>query len=210
MRTGTTDQIELLLLRHGATRSNEEGRYLGQTDEPLSEAGRQKLLRDKQNLSMKQPDLLFSGPMTRCRESAQLLFDAQPILIPEWTEMDFGNFEGKSYRELSGDPDYQAWIDSGGTLAFPGGEGREEFTERSKKGMDRMLAAVSEWKKSNRPAGDLVRAAALVHGGTIMALVSSLTGGEYFDFQVKCGEGCLLHLSADEQERPVLQDYKKT
>ncbi len=210
MWTGTTDQIELLLLRHGATRSNEEDRYLGQTDEPLSEAGEQELLRKKPNLSMKQPDLLFSGPMTRCRESAQLLFDVQPILIPEWTEMDFGDFEGKSYRELSGDPDYQAWIDSGGTLAFPGGESREEFIERSKRGLDRMLTAVSEWNKTNRPAGDLVRIAAVVHGGTIMALLSSQTGGEYFDFQAKCGEGYLLHLSADEQERPVPQDYKKT
>ena len=30
---------------------------------------------------------------------------------------------------------------------------------------------------------------AVVHGGTIMAVLSSLTGGEYFDFQVKNGEG---------------------
>ena len=29
----------------------------------------------------------------------------------------------------------------------------------------------------------------VVHGGTIMAVLSSLTGGEYFDFQVKNGEG---------------------
>ncbi|MCC8141561.1 MAG: histidine phosphatase family protein [Lachnospiraceae bacterium] len=210
MRTGTTYQIELLLLRHGATGSNEEGRYLGQTDESLSDAGKQELLRKKLNLSMKQPDLLFSGPMIRCQETAKLLFDTQPILIPEWTEMDFGDFEGKSYRELSGDPDYQAWIDSNGTLAFPGGESREEFIERSKKGLGRMLTKVREWEETNCPAGDLVRTAAVVHGGTIMALLSSLTGGEYFDFQVKCGEGYLVCLSADEQERPVLQDYKKT
>ena len=30
---------------------------------------------------------------------------------------------------------------------------------------------------------------AVVHGGTIMALLSHFTGGEYFDYQAKCGQG---------------------
>ena len=35
---------------------------------------------------------------------------------------------------------------------------------------------------------------AVVHGGTIMALLSKFGGGEYFDYQVPCGRGyqCLL------------------
>ena len=33
-----------------------------------------------------------------------------------------------------------------------------------------------------------VSVAAVVHGGTIMAVLSTLTGGEYFDFQLKNGE----------------------
>ena len=35
----------------------------------------------------------------------------------------------------------------------------------------------------------LIHILAVVHGGTIMAVLSSFTGGEYFDFQVKNGEG---------------------
>ena len=38
-------------------------------------------------------------------------------------------------------------------------------------------------------SGTEIPVAAVVHGGTIMAVLSSLTGGEYFDFQVKNGEG---------------------
>ena len=32
-------------------------------------------------------------------------------------------------------------------------------------------------------------ASAVVHGGTIMALLGHFLGGEYFDYQVKCGQG---------------------
>ena len=41
----------------------------------------------------------------------------------------------------------------------------------------------------NSDRGTEIPVTAVVHGGTIMAVLSSLTGGEYFDFQVKNGEG---------------------
>ena len=57
--------------------------------------------------------------------------------------MDFGEWELKSYKELSTDirfrDSYQAWIDSGGTLAFPSGESRKEFCKRSICGFERAL-----------------------------------------------------------------------
>ena len=53
--------------------------------------------------------------------------------------MDFGAFEGHNYQELSGDPAYQRWIDSGGTLPFPEGESREEFIRRNVAGYEKML-----------------------------------------------------------------------
>ncbi len=43
--------------------------------------------------------------MKRCLETAQILYPGQtPIIIPEWTEMDFGAFEGHNYQELSKNP----------------------------------------------------------------------------------------------------------
>ena len=69
---------------------------------------------------------VFVSPMLRCRQTAEILFPQIPqIEIDPWREMDFGEFEGKNYAQLNGDLRYQAWIDSGGTLAFPGGESRE-------------------------------------------------------------------------------------
>lgn len=186
----------LSLLRHGATPANREHRYLGKTDEALSEEGRAELLLKKKEIPAK---LLLVSPMLRCRQTAEILFPGRAqVQIPEWTEMDFGRFEGKNYRELNGDPDYQAWIDSGGTLPFPGGESREAFLRRTSLGFARALSYLRA--ENTMESVTEIRAAAVVHGGTIMALCSSFSEGAYFDFQVKNGEGyvCLFHLPAEQ------------
>lgn len=187
MRFGTENQIrvELTLIRHGMTASNEARRYLGRTDEGLSAEGRERLRAD-----CRPGEFLFSGPMRRCRETAELLFGGREyVLIPEWTEIDFGDFEGKSFEELRGNPAYQAWLESGGSLPFPGGESREAFTERTMKGYERMLAMLpwEELKGKDAVCERTVRVTAVVHGGTVMALGSTLFGGDYFDYQIPCG-----------------------
>ena len=83
---------------------------------------------------------VFVSPMLRCRQTAEILFPQIPqIEIDPWREMDFGEFEGRNYAQLNGDPRYQAWIDSGGTLAFPGGESREAFIARCVDGMELVM-----------------------------------------------------------------------
>lgn len=181
--------LELSLIRHGLTASNEAHKYLGRTDEGLSEAGRRRLQADCRRGKFP-ADILFSGPMRRCRETAELLFGVREcLLIPEWTEIDFGDFEGKSYEELRENPDYQAWLNSGGRLPFPRGESREQFIERTMKGYERLLSLLSgqEAVRAAAGRGGTVRVTAVVHGGTVMALCSTLFGGDYFDYQIPCG-----------------------
>lgn len=171
------------MIRHGAVKENSEHRYLGRTDVSLSREGMEEL---KAKGPYPQIGLLFSSPMKRCLETAAILYpDKSPRIIEEWTEMDFGRFEGKNYLELQGDLEYQAWLDSNGTLAFPQGESREHFLNRCERGLYRMLdqAGSCQEKEETSPAG------LLVHGGTIMALVSRFYGGDYFDYQVGNGEG---------------------
>lgn len=46
-------------------------------------------------------------------------FPGEPVhIIEELAECDFGEFENKNYKELEGNPHYQEWIDSNGTLPF--------------------------------------------------------------------------------------------
>lgn len=191
MRNRSENQIEVYLIRHGATNANREHRYLGRTEEPLSEEGREELKAFQRQGIYPDPaslQALFVSPMERCRETAELLFgDCEQHMIPEFREMDFGLFEGKNYQDLRGNAQYQAWIDSNGTLPFPKGESREDFIARCRQGFEEMLRIVTaEGISRNEERKNI---AAVVHGGTIMAVCSSFTDGEYFDFQIGNGEG---------------------
>lgn len=196
MRDWAEDQIEIefVWIRHGQTRANEAHRYLGRTDEPLSENGRGQLLFYKGQDAYPDVNYLFASPMKRCIETAQILYPQLcPVVIPEWEEIDFGRFEYKAYTELAHDTRYQEWVDSKGTLAFPEGEGREDFILRCKRGFHRMYGILCQAAKDGIQPGDAykgrIRAGAVVHGGTIMALLSSYGGKPYFDCQVQNGRG---------------------
>ena len=179
------NQITLVMIRHGVTLSNKEHRYLGKNEEGLSEEGRWVLFEKKSENKYPELSFVFTSPMKRCVETAEILYpEATKRLIAEWEEMDFGDFEGKNYQDLKDDLRYQQWIDSNGTLPFPGGESREVFIERCKKGFEKMLDHLFN---AEDPVPNEI--GAIVHGGTIMAVLSTLCEGDYFDYQVANGEG---------------------
>lgn len=183
-------KLRIRFVRHGLTASNEAHKYLGKSDEGLSERGREKL---RERVA---DGFLFVSPMRRCRETAEILFPGKEgICIPEWTEIDFGEFEGRSFEKLKDEPAYQAWLTSGGRLPFPQGESREEFIARSMRGYERMLEYLKTYQHNEREKSVFEGSAAeresavtaVVNGGTIMAVCSSLFGGDYFDYQIDCG-----------------------
>lgn len=209
MRNRSENQIDLLLIRHGATKSNKEHRYLGKTQESLSSEGKEALLKivhnnDTDNLIYTPIDMLFTSPMTRCIETAKIIYpNMKPVIIPEWEEMNFGDFEGKNYQDLKDDMRYQEWIDSNGTWPFPNGESKDVFIARCMEGYNRMCDLIyrenqllkSEEAQTNSAKCRNLRVGVVAHGGTIMALISTLYGGEYFDYQVSNGGGYRCKLS---------------
>ena len=185
---------ELLLIRHGKTAGNLLGRYIGsRTDEPLCEEGREGL----GGKQLPEVERLYASPMKRCVETAELLwpgFDQKKIeIVTDLRECDFGDFENKNYKELSGNEDYQAWIDSNGTLPFPNGESMDVFKSRCRNAFAQIVEEVSvaerEWKASGETG--TFRAGIVVHGGTIMAILEQYGYPKraYFDYQVKNGCG---------------------
>ena len=90
----TEDKIKVKItwIRHGMTRANGEHRYLGKTDEPLSEKGIRFLQEKKKKSFFNAPEFLYASPMKRCVQTAEILFRRKPVLIPEWKEMAPGHF----------------------------------------------------------------------------------------------------------------------
>lgn len=174
----------IFLIRHGGTPGNLEHRYIGRTDESLSEEGRREIEMRRYPIC----DALFCSPMKRCRETAGLIDPTRiPAEVADFRETDFGRFEGHTYQELQDDPAYRHWLRTEGTIPFPDGESREEVRERVMEGWQNML----------KEAEDRENIALVIHGGTIMTLLSELFGGNYYDYQVRNGEGYSFDVSRD-------------
>lgn len=224
-------KINLTLIRHGKTPSNREHRYLGVTEETLSGEGRKQLEILAEKDILKKPWLLFISPMLRCQESAGILFPGRKAYpIEEWREMNFGAYEGKNYEDLKNDAYYQKWIDSNGTLPFPEGESQQEYIKRCHRGLltatkiieEKIAREVADTAKTSsaneitelrEPEKQIAESQprniiAVVHGGTIMALLHILAGGNYFDYQVKNGGGycCKLRLCGEEWKLDSLEE----
>ena len=94
---------ELYLIRHGKTYGNTLGRYIGTTDEPLCEEGREALQAIFEAGLYPMPDVLYGSPLKRCRETGAILFPGKEmILVPRLRECDFGEFENKNYKSCPG------------------------------------------------------------------------------------------------------------
>ncbi len=177
--------LKIWLIRHGMTEGNRYQRYIGVTDEPLCEEGRE-LLR---KFTYPKPQAVFVSPLKRCLETAAILFDDPKVrIIDQLAECDFGEFENKNYKELSGDSRYQEWIDSNGILAFPGGESKEECAVRNLEGFQRAVTACIR--------EEITEAALVVHGGTIMNIMEQyvLPKKEFYEWHVGNGCGYLVEL----------------
>ena len=99
---------EIILVRHGKTAGNLEGRYIGsRTDEPLCEEGIHALEEKVREGTYPPVDLVYASPMIRCRQTAKILWpeftdSSQIQYVQNLQECDFGAFENKNYQELSG------------------------------------------------------------------------------------------------------------
>lgn len=186
--------MKIYFLRHGATKGNLEHRYVGITDEGLlAESKRSiKVKRMHELKIMQEAEKIFVSPRKRCVETAELLYPGKKqIVVEEFQECDFGEFEYKNYGELNGDPRYQRFIDTQGRSGFPGGENREAFQCRCVRGMERILRAEENAEKT---------LAVIAHGGTIMAILDQYSSPhrDYYDWQVGTAEGFLVQAEKTE------------
>ncbi|MCF6431549.1 histidine phosphatase family protein [Leisingera sp. MMG026] len=115
--------IRLALLRHGHTAWNRAGRIQGRSDIPLDDQARKELRGYALPADWTQADL-WSSPLMRAVETAELITGRAPSTAHELTEMNWGDWEGLHGQNLKADPasgfrDIENW---GWHYRPPGGE----------------------------------------------------------------------------------------
>ena len=191
--------LKIIFIRHGLITSNVTKTYCGcRTDEALCGDGIRETLEKKDEIrglvlrvSAGGEVKYYCGPMKRVRQTAELLFEDVPMsVIRQFTEIDFGDFEGKKATDLTkSDPRYQEWIDSGGELPFPNGESHEELIARTMEGFWDVV----------RQSSDNDTAVVVCHGGTIMATMSAISDTGFYEADVENLGGYAINLTTDDE-----------
>jgi probable phosphoglycerate mutase len=93
----------VLLIRHGETEWNTLGKFQGCTDIDLSQEGikQAELLKNRLKGEF---DYIYASPLSRALETANIIAentDKKVVVAPEIREINFGEWEGLTVREIS-------------------------------------------------------------------------------------------------------------
>jgi broad specificity phosphatase PhoE len=162
--------MRLVLVRHGETRLNREGRVQGQSREGLTPLGRAQAQGAVRFVRPYAPTALYTSPLPRALETAQILAQAlglDPIPLPPLAEMDLGEADGLTVAELQ--QRYPAFIDAWrrdpSRAVPPGGESLQQVQERAWGAVEDLL---------RRHPTETV--AAVSHTFTILTLLTAALG----------------------------------
>jgi len=92
----------LLLVRHGETDWNADGRLQGHTDRPLSDFGRRQARQLAEELTRDEVEVIYSSDLSRARETAEVIGErlALPVVLdPDLREKNWGTWEGLTAAE---------------------------------------------------------------------------------------------------------------
>lgn len=167
-RRGTT---RFLLVRHGETGLNHEGRWQGAgSNPPLNEKGRLQARELARRLAGRPVAALYTSPQRRARETAVILGEClglEPRLVDALHELDHGKWEGRTQAEvLARWPEaYRAYEAAPWDTPRPGGESYEELGERLWPALEKL---------ADRHRGEEI--VTVTHGGPIRLVLSRILG----------------------------------
>ena len=158
----------LLLLRHGRTAWNAEGRVQGQLDPPLDDLGARQSRAAAAAVAALRPDVLLSSDLLRARAGAKQVSELTGLPVrsdPGLREVWVGAWQGLTRDEAhcAFPAEYAAW-QRGEDIRRGGGE---TYAEVGARAASVILTAADELP-------DLGLAVAVTHGGTIRALTGVL------------------------------------
>ncbi|ANY76645.1 hypothetical protein BBD41_19995 [Paenibacillus ihbetae] len=214
-------QVVLHLVRHGVTRWNQERRYLGHEDQGVISGELERLAPLARRLQGMHWGRVYCSDLLRCRQtlrylltgnevqSAALSGNTEALPLPgtvydrRLRELHFGEWEGKTYEDLKGDPLYRRWIEDPAAVTPPGGESWEAFSSRIQHFLAGMHQDLSRscGKDENGEAGgrssqktpDLL---AVTHGGVIRQIAAAtVPDTPFWSLRILPGEELRLKLA---------------
>ncbi|MBI2363729.1 MAG: histidine phosphatase family protein [Deltaproteobacteria bacterium] len=163
--------MQIVLVRHGATDWNLQGRCQGVTDRELSEVGVRQAEQLAALLRDESIEAVYSSALRRARQTAELISQPHnlPVMIEEnIRELDHGALEGLTFNEIkqSYSEFLTRWRTEPAEIQVPGGERLIDVAERA-------------WVGINRITGRHPTAESIVvvsHNFPILGIVCRVTG----------------------------------
>lgn len=159
---------KLVLVRHGESELNKENIFFGHLDPKLTEKGQGQALRTKEILSSIEYKEIYSSPLKRAAETAEIIniknYDLN--LVEELKELNFGVLEGLTYEEIleKHPEDAVEWKENWQTYDYKTGESVQQLQER----------CVSFVESLDLSGGNIV---AVCHWGVINCILSYYFSG---------------------------------
>jgi len=159
--------MRMLLVRHGETIWNNQLRYQGHTDIPLSDVGKQQAEKLALRLRNWTINAFYASDLSRAKETAEIIarFHQKPVeLCAGLRETRFGAWEGLTYKEIASQfPDvWQSWHQDPVNVVIPEGESVAQVAQRAWNTFQKIICRHQE--------EDTILIAS--HGGTIRLLLA--------------------------------------
>ncbi|MFP5256192.1 MAG: histidine phosphatase family protein [Acidimicrobiia bacterium] len=179
---------QVLLLRHGQSEWNADGRWQGQADPPLTELGRHQAIHASRSIGA--VDAIFSSDLQRAATTAVIISEQHgvgPVIVdPDLRERHAGEWQGLTRAEIERDwpgylgppPPVEGTGRAGPTTGTPASElgsaqRRPPGWEPDESVLDRAVAALRRVHETV-PEGDVL---VVTHGGLIYAVERAMGAG---------------------------------
>lgn len=177
-------EIKFHLIRHGKTEANEKNLYYGFSDIELSSLGIQELTLLKQKISYPKGEVFFNSGLKRTIQTMEIIFGNKNFITNEnLKEINFGDFELKSYEELKNNKSYIKWIENIEENEIPNGETKKQFSNRVIIGFSEIFSY-----SLNNNIKDII---IISHGGVISVFMENIFKDKrnFYEWIPECGRG---------------------